>query len=85
MNSVIVQNRKHQIRIVAPFSGMSKTEELEVLLELDSDVEFAGFTWTCYNPQMQGDKLLACGKCPSCSERLKAFQDIGKPDPVGYV
>ena len=37
------------------------------------------YTWTCYKG---GEK--ACGLCPSCRLRLKAFQLAGIKDPIPY-
>lgn len=39
-------------------------------------------TITCYNPDSFGK---SCGKCGSCSERLQAFYNIGREDPIQYV
>ena len=40
-----------------------------------------GNTNTCYNPDLEGK---SCGKCGSCSERLEAFEKLGRKDPVNY-
>lgn len=79
MNSVAEQNRLHNIKLVTPFSTLSKYDEL--LIAKDLDVKFE-YTLTCYNPDDQGR---SCGRCPSCSERLKAFEKAGLKDPVEYV
>lgn len=37
------------------------------------------------NAKLLSRKVIeSCGKCPSCSERLKAFQNVGIKDPVTY-
>ena len=36
-------------------------------------------TWTCYNGREK-----ACGKCGACQERLEAFRNHGKEDPLEY-
>lgn len=81
MNSVLIQNRMCKVQIIAPFAHMSKTEELEILRQLDGDLSLLETTITCYNPDEYGS---SCGTCPSCSERLKAFSNIGEFDPVVY-
>lgn len=80
LNSALVQNRIIKIKIVAPFVKMSKTQELQVLRELDGDLDLTKLTMTCYNPSHDG----ACGQCPSCSERINAFMQVGEVDPIPY-
>lgn len=85
VNDVLAENRKHKIKIIAPFSSLTKTDELNVLFELldeEKANDFLKMTLTCYNPTVCG---LSCGQCPSCAERLKAFSNIGRKDPVKYV
>lgn len=36
-------------------------------------------SWSCYYAEEK-----ACGTCPSCRLRLKAFQEAGIPDPIPY-
>ena len=77
LNAVLALNRRQPVRIVAPFTGMRKAEELRLGLELGVDY---AHTWSCYRG---GD--VACGTCPSCRERLAAFAEAGVPDPVAYA
>lgn len=81
MNSVLEQNRVCKVKIVAPFAHLSKTEELNILQDLDGSLSLLEHSITCYNPDEHGH---SCGVCPSCSERLKAFENMGIPDPVEY-
>jgi 7-cyano-7-deazaguanine synthase len=37
-------------------------------------------TWSCY----EGNKV-ACGKCPTCVERLEAFKANNAVDPIEYA
>ena len=76
LNQVYALNRKTPVRIEAPFVQYSKADILRIGLELDVDY---GQTWSCY---AGGDA--ACGRCPTCAERLKAFEEVGIPDPVPY-
>jgi 7-cyano-7-deazaguanine synthase len=76
MNAVLGLNRRKKVQIEAPFIGMRKSEEITLGLELGVDF---GQTWTCY---AGGEK--ACGRCPSCSERMTAFQEVGIEDPLAY-
>lgn len=80
MNTVLSQNRKHKIKIVAPFSHLSKYEEILIVKELDQE-HLLSSTLTCYNPNDVGE---SCGVCPSCAERIMNFAKAGIPDPVPY-
>lgn len=76
LNHVFGLNRDEPIQIHAPFIRMAKSEIVRLGYELG--VDFA-HTWTCYRG---GQK--ACGECPSCVERLKAFEEGGVEDPLPY-
>ena len=64
------------IKIHAPFVDMTKSEEIELGMELG--VEY-GLTWSCYKGEGK-----ACGVCDSCMLRLKAFEEAGFEDPLKY-
>lgn len=81
MNSVTGQARKDVIQYYAPFQGLSKSDEIGFLKELDGNVQMLKNTITCYNPD--GD--VSCGECPSCAERIKAFMNCKIVDPVPYA
>ncbi len=76
LNSVYALNRKEAVKIEAPFVNYSKADVLRTGLELG--VDYAQ-TWSCY----AGGEV-ACGRCPTCAERLKAFQEVGVSDPLPY-
>jgi 7-cyano-7-deazaguanine synthase len=76
LNNVYALSRKDAVRIEAPFVRYSKADVLRAGMALG--VDYAQ-TWSCYAGQ---DK--ACGKCPTCAERLKAFEEVGLVDPVVY-
>ncbi len=76
VNAVLTLNRRHPVRIHAPFVDRSKAEIVAIGARLG--VDFA-HTWTCYRG---GDR--ACGRCPACIERLNAFQSAAIPDPIPY-
>ncbi len=79
MNAVASQNRQTTIQIVAPFSQLSKAEEIEIAIEL-GQFDLLRYTMTCYEPK----GLLSCGKCPSCAERIMNFMKVGRKDPIPY-
>lgn len=77
LNQVYRLNRKTPISIKAPFVNYSKADILRVGLEMEVDYSH---TWSCYEGQE-----LACGQCPTCAERLRAFAEVGIPDPIPYM
>lgn len=82
INNVAKLNREHLIQVQAPFVEFSKKQEIELGMELNVPFEN---TWTCYDPiyDSVGDAI-ACGRCPSCAERIKNFMDAGVVDPIPY-
>ena len=76
MNGVSSLNPQIDIKVVAPFVKMTKRDE--ILLGNELQVPFEN-TWSCYN-----GLELACGKCPTCRERLKAFSELNLTDPLNY-
>lgn len=77
LNQVYGLNRKTPIHVKAPLVNYSKTDILRLGLELG--VDYAQ-TWSCY----RGGEA-ACGRCPTCAERLQAFVTVGIPDPLPYA
>jgi 7-cyano-7-deazaguanine synthase len=76
LNQVYGLNRKTPVEILAPFVSWSKTDIVRKGLELGVDY---GRTWSCYE-----GLAAACGRCPTCAERLKAFEEVGVVDPLPY-
>lgn len=68
-----------QIRIHAPLIHWSKARTIREGMRLGVDYSK---TWTCYDP---GDSGISCGKCESCTLRLKAFEELGMRDPLQYA
>lgn len=81
VNDVLHENRILKIRVMSPFTHLSKSDEIKILKEVDNHVGLLAHTLTCYNPNEEGH---SCGKCPSCSERIKGFIDAGEVDPIKY-
>lgn len=85
INNIYDQNRSWPLALIAPFADLSKTDEITLLEELDS-VHLLKHTLTCYDPIITEDgRVIACGKCPSCSERIQAFMNKGLVDPMEYA
>jgi 7-cyano-7-deazaguanine synthase len=77
INAVLALNRRTPVVVHAPLMNQSKADN--VRMGLDLGVDFAQ-TWSCYR-----GKDRACGTCPTCVERLKAFAAAGMEDPVPYA
>jgi 7-cyano-7-deazaguanine synthase len=71
-----------RIHIRAPLLNMDKAAIVRRAGELDVDL---GLTHTCYDPVMQAETALACGRCDACSLRLKGFAEAGCTDPLSYA
>jgi 7-cyano-7-deazaguanine synthase len=65
-----------RISIQAPFSGKRKFEVLKKGAEIGVPFELS---WSCYR-----DAENHCGKCESCLNRKKAFQEAGVANPTNY-
>lgn len=74
MNTAIYEGSGRQIKIEAPFVGMTKAEVVKTGLELGVPYEL---TWSCYEG---GEK--PCGVCGTCIDRAKAFELNGVKDPA---
>jgi 7-cyano-7-deazaguanine synthase len=67
---------EQDITIKAPFNGYKKSELLRKATKLGVPLDL---TWSCYR-----DAEKHCGKCESCVNRKKAFQEAGLADPTEY-
>lgn len=74
MNSILALDRRKPVVLKDPFIKFHKSKVLEIGLKLN--VDFSR-TWSCYRGQIK-----ACGKCPSCTERLAAFKANNIRDPL---
>lgn len=72
-----IEGRGAQIR--TPLIDMSKAEIIASGLEFGVDY---GLTHSCYDPDPEGR---ACGRCDSCSLRLRGFAELGRNDPAAYA
>ncbi len=84
-------NRMNTVQLVTPLIEFSKSQTIREGIELGVEFEH---TWSCYSPVVVnvapiGEpinmKSLACGTCPTCSERLKGFEEVGITDPLEYM
>lgn len=80
INTTAAQNRTHKVEVLAPFSHLSKAQEIAICQEMGMD-HLLIHTLTCYNPDNEGK---SCGRCPSCAERIQNFAKAGMKDPIPY-
>lgn len=76
MNEAVRLGTGSKVVVKAPFVEMTKTQIVEAGNSWEVPFEL---TWSCYEG---GDKC--CGKCSTCIDRLKAFEDNNLKDPVEY-
>jgi 7-cyano-7-deazaguanine synthase len=65
-----------RIEITTPLIHMKKSEIVKKGMELGAPFHF---TWSCYQNSEK-----ACGRCESCTLRLKGFREAGIKDPIPY-
>lgn len=76
MQKAIYEGSGHKVTTETPLQNMTKAQVIQEGLKLGVPYEL---TWSCYE-----GKEKACGKCASCLERLKAFQENGVQDAIEY-
>lgn len=64
------------VRIEAPFVGLTKADVVKEGLRLNVPYEK---TWSCYE-----DHEKACGRCGTCLDRKRAFEQNDAKDPIQY-
>jgi len=65
-----------RIEIVTPLIHMKKSEIVKRGVALGAPLHL---TWSCYQNSEK-----ACGRCESCTLRLKGFREAGVKDPIPY-
>ncbi len=76
LGTVMGAEQNLPIKIHAPFTNLTKAEEIKLGMELGVDFDL---TWSCYRG---GEK--PCETCDSCLLRAKAFEEAGYEDPALY-
>lgn len=77
MNDVFKVSHYTPVRLLVPYLYYGKANIAARGMQLKVPYEDS---WTCYKG---GEK--PCGKCGSCNERLMAFREISKVDPLEYM
>jgi 7-cyano-7-deazaguanine synthase len=88
MANAIYVGSYHEVRLITPIEWMMKADVVYSALHLKVPL---GLTWSCYDPKLQtepstikGYLPVACGKCPTCVERINAFKVNELIDPIVY-
>ena len=76
MSEAMAYGTYEKVRIIAPYTGITKSDIATIGSELKIDYSK---TWSCYKG---GEKH--CGKCGTCVERKEAFKLAGLKDPTEY-
>ena len=76
INKAINVGSGSNLRVIAPFIGITKSQVISRGLELNVPYELS---WSCY---AGGEK--PCGLCGTCRDRIAAFRANGAEDPVEY-
>lgn len=66
----------NKTRLVTPFQWMMKHDIVRLGLQIGAPFHL---TWSCYEGRSK-----ACGVCPTCIERIHAFEVNGVQDPIEY-
>ena len=76
MSKALFEGSGHLLHVEAPFVNVNKAGVIArgTLLKVPYEL-----TWSCYEG---GDKH--CGKCGTCIDRKKAFEEAGVVDPTEY-
>jgi 7-cyano-7-deazaguanine synthase len=79
LNTVGLLGDWNHVRVQAPYQNLTKAGILLRGFAIDPHLDY-GDTWTCYKGEAK-----ACGTCGACQERLEAFSQIGRQDPLEYA
>ena len=74
INTAIYLGSGNQLKVIAPFVGLTKADVVKEGLRLKAPYEL---TWSCYE-----GKEKPCGVCGTCRDRLRAFEANGVTDPL---
>jgi 7-cyano-7-deazaguanine synthase len=74
INAAISEGTAGQVKVIAPFINEPKKGVVKAGLSIGVPYEL---TWSCYEG---GDR--PCGKCGTCIDRQKAFEENGVKDPA---
>lgn len=76
MAAAVYIGTHRKVSLMVPFQWMTKAEIVAKAAKIGAPLQY---TWSCYR-----GRVLHCAACPTCLERIKAFQQAGYIDPVSY-
>lgn len=76
ISKAIYNGTDSHIKVLSPFCNISKKDIIKIGNDLGVDFSL---TYSCYK-----GKEKHCGKCGTCQERKKSFQELGIKDPTEY-
>lgn len=74
IGDAVLHGTYDKVRICAPLVNMTKSDVVRLGISIDAPYHL---TWSCY----EGGEI-PCGKCATCIDRAKAFEDNGIKDPA---
>ncbi len=77
MSNAIYIGTDKKVRLVTPLQWLSKIEVVKLGIVLKAPFHL---TWSCY----EGGEA-QCGECPTCLDRIRAFNANDAIDPVAYL
>ena len=74
LGALLELNDNVRFSVYAPYKDGMKSEIIADMLEMAVPYHL---TWTCYNPQQEGNKYEPCHECEACLERRSQAADVG--------
>lgn len=69
VQNVVSLNNAMKVTVATPFIDWTKSDIVKYMVEKEIPYEL---TWTCYEPQIEGEYYVPCKKCQACVERENA-------------
>ncbi len=69
VQNVVSLNNAMKVTVATPFVDWTKSDIVKYMVEKEIPFEL---TWTCYEPQIEGEYYEPCKKCQACIERENA-------------
>lgn len=82
IQNVVSLNNAMEVTVATPFVDWTKSDIVKYMVEKEIPYEL---TWTCYEPQIEGEYYVPCKKCQACIERENAGIENNINDINKYV
>lgn len=80
LHAALVAGSGGMAELVTPLINMKKVDVVRFGIKNGMGIEDFDNTWSCYNEPIKirgRHKVMQCGKCPTCRERIKALVQVG--------